>query len=1186
MTESTVSPTPPRKRRRWLRLVAWVLGVLILLLVGFYFIATSSGFFTGVILPRVSKTLNAEVTASDASIHPFKEVVLHNLKVQTQGAEPLLTAAEVRARYSLMDILRGNIHVDEVAVSSPTLILVENPDGSRNLDALLKGQKEKSLEKRTSEPAKPSKPVLIDLKKLTLSEVTVRNIKLYKGGNRDMAELSHLNVSLDDLKNGQTAKLQVKTDLQVENNPPQPGAKGLLQARLNCDFKFSLSPDLKPTSIQGNARLEVSRAEDAMAELAALGADLDCEVTPTDIKQVALRFQKGAVPLGQLRVSGPFDMGKTEGNLRVEVLSIDKQVLNLAGAKSGVDFGTTTINSTNEIQLAKSGSVITAVGEFDASKVQLSRTNQTTPPLDLRAQYNVTVNQAEKTALLRGLTIAATQKGSPLLRTELTSPMNLAWGNVSNAVGDSALNLSLTSLSLADWRPFVGDLAPEGTVNLKLKLLSQQAGKQLTFDLNAQVASLTAGAGTNQITQAGVTLQVSGKATDLKQINLSDCKLQVAHKDQPMLTVSASGTYDLAGQSADMQIALEATLANILRAMPQTDVSVSSGTATLKGHLTQKQQTQNIAGNLALVDFTGRAGKNEFRSFGSTIELDVTKTLQQIQIRKVAGKLTEGGNAGGSFEVSGTYELTSKSAQLSAKLADFNQNGLRPFLEPLLADKKLISVAINATTSAQYNPLGDSALKADLQLANLVVNDPNQQFPATPLEAKLQVDASFGKQVADVRQCQITLTPTPRATNQVQLSGRVDLSQTNAIQGNLKLVANSLDMTSYYDLFVGEKKTAARKPAASTVASAPAPSTPDANQEPAPMTLPFHKLTADVSIGRFYLREIEVTNLQASASIDGGHVVLNPFKLSLNGAPVNATADLDLGVPGYKYDVGLGAQAIPLAPLVNSFQPERKGQIAGTLTAQVKVGGAGTTGAGLQKNLAGQFDVSSTNLNLSVVNLRSPLLKTLINVIGMVPELASSPENAVGTLLGGLTGVGRGGLSDELSKSPIDSILLHGSAGSGRFDLRQAVVRSPAFLAEASGGVTLAPILTNSPIEIPVSVSLSRSIAERINLASANTPASLGYVKLPDFVTMRGTVGKPKPDINKLALAGTAIKGVAGAIPSLGGKAGGVVQGLGGLLTGRQPGATDSGTNASANQPATNAPLGNLLDQFFKPKKK
>src|ERR1019366_2079333 len=79
------------------------------------------------------------------------------------------------------------------------------------------------------------------------------------------------------------------------------------------------------------------------------------------------------------------------------------------------------------------------------------------------------------------------------------------------------------------------------------------------------------------------------------------------------------------------------------------------------------------------------------------------------------------------------------------------------------------------------------------------------QFPATPLEAKMQVDASLKKQVADVRQFHITLTPTARATNQVQLSGAVDMSQTNAIQGNLKLVADSLDVTSFYDLFMGAK---------------------------------------------------------------------------------------------------------------------------------------------------------------------------------------------------------------------------------------------------------------------------------------------------------------------------------------------------------------------------------------------
>jgi hypothetical protein len=32
--------------------------------------------------------------------------------------------------------------------------------------------------------------------------------------------------------------------------------------------------------------------------------------------------------------------------------------------------------------------------------------------------------------------------------------------------------------------------------------------------------------------------------------------------------------------------------------------------------------------------------------------------------------------------------------------------------------------------------------------------------------------------------------------------------------------------------------------------------------------------------------------------LDGGRVILNPFKLTLNGAPVNSTVALDLGVPG------------------------------------------------------------------------------------------------------------------------------------------------------------------------------------------------------------------------------------------------------------------------------------------------
>src|SRR4029077_15283469 len=130
----------------------------------------------------------------------------------------------------------------------------------------------------------------------------------------------------------------------------------------------------------------------------------------------------------------------------------------------------------------------------------------------LRAQYDISVDRLASNAVVRAFTLTATQKGNQVLHGELSQPMTIAWGNAANAVGDSTLNLAVTHLQLADWKPFVGDVAPVGDVNMKAQLISQQAGKQLGFDVNAEIDNLTAGSGSNQITQATVTLLLRGQA--------------------------------------------------------------------------------------------------------------------------------------------------------------------------------------------------------------------------------------------------------------------------------------------------------------------------------------------------------------------------------------------------------------------------------------------------------------------------------------------------------------------------------------------------------------------------------------------------------------------------------------------------------------------------------------------------
>lgn len=1186
MNDIKATSSQPRRRSVG-RILLVIAGALLVLVIALYFVGTSAAFFKGVILPRVGAALNADVTVSDAAISPFSSVTLRDLKVQPRGGEPVFTAREVRARYSLWSILGGKIVVTEATVESPVISVIENADGTSNLDAFRPTPAK--AKKTAAPPAAKSTPPQVDVKLVALNNATVRLVKHHKDGARDVTEITGLNFSARDLKNGSSGKIELDATLALDKAAQPSAPAGSFRAKVGGSFTFDLLADLQPASVKGNTTFTVEQATGALAELAALGARLDCEVTPTELKQVALRFTKAGAALGEVRVSGPFALAKQEGKLKAEILALDRQVLNLAAAGSGMDFGTTTINSSTEIELTKGGQEISLAGFLEVARFQVTRLGQTSPTLDLRSDYNVLVDNTAQSASLKTLNLVGKQNQHPLLQAGLDKPMTIAWGNTSNAVGDATLNLAVTGLNLADWKAFAGTASPAGTVNAKLKVVSTSGGKQLALELDSRVEKFSAKFGSNQVSQADLQLQAHVQAADLKQFKLSDYRLEIAHQGQPALVMSGSGTFDRATQDADLQVAVQATLARLLALLPQPEANVTAGALDFKGHVVSQDKSQTVTGQLALTDFTGRYGNFRFKNYGAALDFDAGMKESAIEIRKAAGDLREGQNAGGHFEASGSFETVKKSGQIAVKLTDFNPNGLRPFLESALGDKKLVSVALNTTAAVNLAANGDAAIKTDLQITNLVVNDPTGALPATPLEARVQLDATVAKQLTQIRQGQLTLTPTDRAKNELNLTGNVDASKSNAITGHLKLAAESLDVTRYYDLFAGKSKPAA-SPTATKPAPAPetAPANPD--QEPPAMTLPFQNFTFDLNISRFYLREVAITNLLSTARIDGGHVVLKPCSLTLNGAPVSATVDLDLGMPGYKYDVAFDVKFVPLAPLVNSFMPDRKGQMAGATTASAQLKGAGITGASLQKNLTGQFDFAATNLNLAVANVRSPLLKTVINVIVSIPDLIKNPTAALGNLLSGLTGSGaaKSSWTDALTASPIDVILARGTAGGGRVQLQQTEVRGAAFQAQAAGDLTLAPILTNSTIQIPVQVALGRSLAAQAGLVSASTPTNAAYVSLPDFLKMKGTLGNPKAEIDKLALVALAAKaggGIAGQIGGTSGdKVGSALNALGGLLGG---GKSAPAAGTQTNSTVTNAaPAPNLLDLFKKPKKK
>jgi hypothetical protein len=984
--------------------------MLVILLVIVYFTATSAAFLKGVILPRVSQSLGAEVTVADAHISPFSRVELRGLKVQPPGGEPLLAAPDIRVNYSLWAIIGGNIAVSEIAVDSPVVTVIQNADGTCNLDAFTQTT---AKEAKPSSPTAPGKPLQIDIKKVALNNATVRLVKKYTSGGQDTVEVTGLNFTASDLKNGQSGKIALAATIAVQKAAQTNAAAATLQAKLEGGFDFALTPDLKPASAKGNTTLAISQTTGSLADFNTLAATLDCDLTAAELKELALRLTRANATLAEIRASGPFDAEKIEGKLKLEISGIDKRALNLVGAASGLDldFGSTMFNSTNAIEISKEGKLISVAGRFNLAKLQVKQQAQISPTLDLQGDYAVTADQTTSSAVLQKLNLNGAQDARALLQVNLSSPMTIGWGNAGNAVGDAALNLVVTDLNLADWKAFAGESAPGGMVNVAMKLVSQKAGQQLGFQLDARLDNLTTGSGSAAVNQGNLHAQASGSVAGLKLITLDNYQAEVVRQGKSLVKISGNGTFDSATQAADLQVTAQTALASLL-AIP--NANPADGAVALKTRVTHQQKKIALTG-------------------------------------------------------------------------------------------------------------------------------------------------------------EVDLTPTDRAKNVVQLNGNVDVSQSDAITGTFKVAAESLDMTHYFDLLSQLEPAPTENQA---VAAAPV----NPNQEPPATKLPLKNFTFDLNVGHLFLHEVDIANWQTTALIDGGRIVIKPCQLTLNGAPVKVTTDLNLGVPGYTYDVTFNADAVPLTPLVDSFTPDLKGQIAGTTTIGAQVKGAGITGASLQKNLAGQFNFMATNMDLAIPNLRSPLITSVVNVIVGLPDLIRNPAAALGNLFGGTH---KSGWTDALTSSPIDTITMQASVGGGQAQLQSAEIRSAAFQALAAGRIILAPVLTNSTIEIPVKAALSHSLASQIGLAGTDTSASAAYVALPDFLKVEGTIGQPQTKIDKLALVELAAKttgGIAGKIGSAAGeKAGDALNALGGLLGGKTI-TNSTSTNANAS------PVGGLLNLFKKSK--
>ncbi len=852
-------------------------------------------------------------------------------------------------------------------------------------------------------------------------------------------------------------------------------------------------------------------------------------------------------PFSSLNLSG-FKLETTgpEPLVTVKELRVRYSLMSIIGGKIAVD------------EVTVDSPVIKLVFNADGTS------NLPTPPPSSSSSKSSSASStppglAIKNISLKNATVVVTMKakdGSQAVHE--ISGLNLTLDQLVNGAR-SALKLgaALKSAQTGGTNAFTAAGSLNGDIQFELTqaLLPKDAKGGIKADLADATGSLA------QLKGFQVALDTELSPTELKNVGLT-----LAKAGTELARVKVSGPFDAAKLEGKLKVELsgiDKRLFGIVGPMVGMDFGDTSITSTTDITLANAGKQIALSGSL-----TGKAISVQPAGGAATPVLDaaVTYAVQLrdnvLTIEKFSAEPTLGGKSGGTVSASGSVNLVDTTGSVALQLTGLNQDLVKAFAGPKLGGRDLVTISLNGSTKIQLGAGGSIAAQSEFTVNDFVTKAPEATSPDAPLKLSFSADVAKAGDAIDLKSLRLLLPPTARAKNELRVTGKVDLAKPGAISGNLAITSDALDLTDLYAIATGGPAT---DPNTAPVESA-------STNSGVAIKLPVGKFDLAVALGHVFLREIDIANLKLNTQIVGSKVTVKPLQLSLNGAPVTASAVLDLGVSGYTYDIAFKADKVPTAPAINSFAPERKGQFDGNILASANLKGAGVSTLDLKKNLSGQLGFSLTNVNIQIV---SEKWKPVLTVIGLALRIS------------------------DIAQSPLNAIYSQVALGNGRIDLKSTVVESEAFRANVTGVINLDDVLTNSLLTgLSPKMELRRSLAKKSNLLPDNTPEDVKYVALPDFIKMKGTIGKPDVSLDAATITmmvlkstplGTAANLGGGILKGGAGAVGNVVGGLGGLFGGSKTNTPPAATSRNApgttvpatNQPPAN-PLQNLLNPFLK----
>jgi hypothetical protein len=590
-----IPPILVKKKKRWLRVLAYLFATFVLLLVGLYFYISSASFIRSQVFSRIESTLNQPVKAAEISFSPFSSIELKDFEL---GNDPFLKAGRIKVAYELTPMLSNQFNISEVTVEDAAINAIVNRDGKLNILSKIipeiKDKKPKSPKKTTKGPkqkkeTKKKDELVLNIQNINFKNLTIRYFKDDDKQKKQMeVTLKDFSLSLPQLKSGEEFAFEIQAALESKT-----GTFLLEQGLLKISGKTKLSDILEPEAMSLEVDLMDLQAVNGKVKLPLKAINISSEITfdkdnininkciikdPRQGYKSKISLSGNAAPKGNnidLQI-GIHQMDAALLDLAVPFLTANKSFIRYQSALSSASqgkmagFGTTIVNFSGSVK-GSPKKLVSLLGELSINSLPMVRIDldkSSIVPFNTHLSYDADFNASENIAEINKLDFKVKEDQRQLVTVSLQNPLRIDINNQKiTSEKDDELNLLMDKLDINFLKPFMKEeersLITKGSITIDSKLIIPNKGQSFFVEVeNFAVTNAAIKKDDLFLENVSLTLNSRLAISDLKKMTLEKLNLSLLQNNKNNISLKAAGKINLDNMTTAIKV-------NSLRVFPQ-----------------------------------------------------------------------------------------------------------------------------------------------------------------------------------------------------------------------------------------------------------------------------------------------------------------------------------------------------------------------------------------------------------------------------------------------------------------------------------------------------------------------------------------------------------------------------------------------------------------------------------------